>query len=33
MKRFGDPHKILSAYQSKNRKGPQVRQEDATTYR
>ena len=33
MKRFGDPHKVLSTYQSKNRKGPQVRQEDMQAYR
>ena len=32
MKRYGDPHKILSAYRLEIKKWPQVRQGDAATY-
>ena len=33
MRRYGDPHKILSAYRLEIKKWPQVRQGDAATYR
>ena len=33
MKRYGDPHKILSAYRLEIKKWPQVRQGDAAAYR
>ena len=33
MGRYGDPHKILSAYRLEIKKWPQVRQRDAATYR
>ena len=33
IKRYGDPHKILSAYRLEIKKWPQVRQGDATAYR